>query len=86
MKKIRKFKIIDHGIDHPQYFQGCGAGSYDDVSTGIGINAQEAYEDALDDLALDWNIVNLPAEPETLGEEVVTKTVHHYYVSIRVME
>lgn len=86
MKKIRKFKIIDHGIDVPSYFPGCGSGSYDDVSTGIGNDAQEAYNNAMDDLALDWNIQNLPVEPENLGTDVVTHKGQHYYVSIRVME
>jgi len=46
-------KIIDHGIEHEQYFQGCGVAftKYDVCYTGIGSNASEALEDALEQAA-----------------------------------
>ena len=50
MDKIIKYKIIDHGYEHAQYFQGQGTSftGYDLAFTGIGNNAKEAYNDALD--------------------------------------
>ncbi len=52
-KRIGAFEIIDHGVDHSQYFQGCGTSgtSYTDVATGIGHTPREALEDALEQLA-----------------------------------
>jgi len=50
--KATAYEIIDHGIDHSQYFQGCGTAytDYDMAVTGIGNNAKEAYEDAVEQL------------------------------------
>jgi hypothetical protein len=62
------YQIIDHGIDHEQYFQGCGIAftPYDHVVTGIGETAQEAYDDALEQMAMmgheHW--IALPAPEE----------------------
>lgn len=52
-KLISKFEIIDHGIDHAQYFQGCGVSytEYDECITGCGQDAKEAIEDALESMA-----------------------------------
>jgi hypothetical protein len=49
MKKIIAYEIIDHGVEHSQYFQGCGTAftEYDEVYTGIGSSLQEALADAL---------------------------------------
>lgn len=51
--RITDFEIVDHGIDHNQYFQGCGTSltPYADVVTGAGSNPAEAYDDAADQLA-----------------------------------
>lgn len=53
--KIKEFEVIDHGIDHAQYFQGCGIAytKFDRVATGCGENATEAFEDALEQIAMD---------------------------------
>lgn len=52
-KKPYRWEIIDHGIEHSQYFQGCGTTftEFSDVATGIGDNPKEAMEDALEMLA-----------------------------------
>lgn len=48
-----KFQIINHGLCHCQYFQGCGTSftSFEHVVTGVGDNAKEAYEDAVEGVA-----------------------------------
>lgn len=85
-RQIIRYRMIDHGIEHPQYFQGCGAGNYESVSTGIGQNQQEAYDDALEQLAWKWNIEDMPQAPEILNSAVVSddQPEHYYYFSIRV--
>ncbi len=64
MKSISSFEIIDHGIDHAQYFQGCGVSftEFEYVVTGYGQNAKEAFSDALD------QIVNQDFEIKTIAE------------------
>lgn len=59
MKHVTEYEVIDHGFDAEQHFQGCGIAytEYEDVATGIGDNAQEAFDDALESLAQnDWDI------------------------------
>lgn len=61
-KQVTAFELIDHGIEHSQYFQGCGISftSFDDVATGIGDNPAEAIEDALESLAQQgWDVDTL---------------------------
>ncbi len=45
-KPIAEFEIVDHGIEHEQYFQGCGVSltEFTDVATGIGNDAEEALD------------------------------------------
>lgn len=52
---ITKYEVIDHGVDHSQYFQGCGVSytSFDHVATGCGSSASEAWNDALEQIASD---------------------------------
>ncbi len=99
MKPIEQFEIVDHAIDHEQYFQGCGTSftSYDDIATGIGSNFAEAVDDALEQLACSgWETEGM--EQRILTEDFPGKRVlpskpcvssrhgdeAHYYVSIRV--
>lgn len=58
--KVRDFEGIDHGIDNPQYFQGCGTAftSFEHVATGCGDNPREALEDALEQIAMGENNVD----------------------------
>ena len=58
-KRIVEFELVDHGIEHEQYFQGCGVSftQFEDVATGIGDNPAEAIDDALECLAqMDWDV------------------------------
>jgi len=97
MKVITDHEIIDHGIMGSQYFQGCGTSCTDfvDVATGIGEDAAEAYDDALDFLAQnDWDTE--PLERTNIDTtHTVTKLMEeygidmdecdsYYYLSIRV--
>jgi len=52
--RITKLQLIDHGIEHEQYFQGCGVSftSYSYCVTGIGDDIREAIEDCLDQIAM----------------------------------
>lgn len=52
-KTVGAYELVDHGIENPQYFQGCGTAftDYDHVVTGIGDNPAEAIEDALESMA-----------------------------------
>jgi len=59
MKTIKAYEIIHHGVEYPQYFQGCGVSGteYTDVATGIGDSEHEALDDALGQLASNgWDI------------------------------
>ena len=58
-KAIEAFEVLDHGIEHEQYFQGCGVSctGYADVATGIGCSVAEAVDDALEQLAQgEWDV------------------------------
>lgn len=60
MKKlIYEYEIVDHGVEHEQYFQGCGVSwsQYDEVYTGIGASMHEALDDAAEQAACSgWEI------------------------------
>ncbi|MCB1745253.1 MAG: hypothetical protein KDK91_33100 [Gammaproteobacteria bacterium] len=59
MKPIQEYQVICHGVDHTQYFPGCGVcrTPFTDVAIGIGETTAEALDDALDQLAQgDWNV------------------------------
>ncbi len=53
MSKITSFQVVDHGIEHAQYFQGCGTAftEYDECVTGCGNDFSEALDDALESIA-----------------------------------
>jgi len=48
--KLISYEILDHGMSHSQYFNGCGVSytHFTHVWTGAGDNSKEAYNDALD--------------------------------------
>jgi hypothetical protein len=53
LPSIGEFEVIDHGVHHCQYFQGCGVAytKYDLCITGCGMaSAREAFEDVLEQL------------------------------------
>lgn len=98
MKKIGAFEIVDHGVDHAQYFQGCGVShtEFTDVATGAADNARDAFEDAAEQLAQnDWDTSTLPSRPRGIRKSDRVRHSEHdgcedceiyYYVSIRVVE
>jgi hypothetical protein len=90
MKTIKEYNIVDHGIEHEQYFQGHGIAmtEYSDCATGCGNNSVEAFEDALDSLAQNgWDVSAIPENAAQKSEEDVSdgyNEEHYYYVSIDV--
>ena len=56
---LSNWEIVRHGIEYPDYFQGCGTAftDYKHVQTGIGAYEQEALFDALDSMSMmfDWD-------------------------------
>ena len=91
MKK--QYEIINHGYDHSQYFQGCGTYGtpFEYVATGCGMTAKEAYEDAVDQIAMTGHKINLPTRPRGINakDKVPAKIAREetneiwWYVSIR---
>jgi hypothetical protein len=51
---ISKWQVVRDGIDSPSYYQGCGVAltEYDNVVTGVGDTEREAFDDALEQLAM----------------------------------
>jgi hypothetical protein len=49
-----KYEIINHGYYNAQYFPGCGTAfsDFDNVVTGVGYDAKEAYQDAMEQVYL----------------------------------
>lgn len=95
MKPIESFEVINHGIDYPDYFQGCGVSctEFEDVATGIGNTEAEAFDDALESLAqMGWETDGFEDRAiAEYGEKPSTKPIPkrygddaYHYVSIRV--
>lgn len=63
-KKIIDFEILDHGVEHSQYFQGCSAAftDFEDCFTGIGYSQKEAFEDALNQISDTCEFKDIPEE------------------------
>jgi hypothetical protein len=57
--RVSDFQVVDHGLAHPDYFQGCGiyGSAYEECVTGAGDTAREALEDAVESMA--QNSVNV---------------------------
>ena len=100
MKKlIAKYEIIDHGVNHSQYFSGCGISytAFNDIATGIGDNPNEALQDALESLAQnDWDVSTITEELSKISEiakveddedgELSEDNDCYHYVSVRVTD
>lgn len=87
------FRIVDHGIEHEQYFQGHGLAhtKYRDTATGCGSTPGEALDDALDSLAQNgWDVSQIENSDDAKALKASAKTVDedsealHWYVSIDV--
>lgn len=94
-RHVRAFEILEHGVDHAQYFQGCGTSftEYTDVATGAGDNATEAYRDAVEQLAqMGYDVATLPSRPKGITKRSRVPAEARraedseiwYYVSVRV--
>jgi hypothetical protein len=76
MVKVTTFEIVDHGIDNPSYFQGCGTSftSFSDCFTGIGEDYKEALDDCLEQIAAagidDVSMIEPELDAEHNGESV----------------
>lgn len=96
---ITEIDVVIHGITDNQSFSGCGTTftEYMDVATGIGNDAGEAFDEALECLAQNgWNVSGWdgerpnPDEYENVLELMANMgddedfSNHHFYVSIRV--
>ena len=66
--QITDFEIILHGVEHEQYFQGCGTSftRWDECSTGCGDSEAAALEDALEQMA-------------SIGHEIPQQTLDKYF-------
>jgi hypothetical protein len=93
--RVTEFDVINHGIDYPDYFQGCGVSftGFDDVVTGYGSSEAEAFDDALEQLAScgRWDIDGIEerivAEYGKPSKKLIPKRYGDeagYYLSIRV--
>lgn len=67
MKTIQEYEIIDHGVEHTDYFQGCGVAftRFEECFTGIGWTFREALQNAVDDAAVAGYSI-----PEALEDEI----------------
>lgn len=98
-RTVVEFEIVNHGIEHEQYFQGCGVAftEFEDVRTGMGDNPREAVDDAIEQLAESgWDVDDL--EKRIIAQDLPGKRTipakpkvlkrhgdeAHYYLSIRV--
>lgn len=89
-RKILAYEVIDHGVDHAQYFLGCGTAftPFDFVQTGVGSTPHEALEDCLDQIAMlgfDTDGIKNGLSDETPEELEDTDEYSelYYYVSVR---
>jgi hypothetical protein len=80
----KDYEIIDHGVEHEQYFQGCGVSltRFGKAFTGIGASAYDALEDALEQAAVSGHKVD-HIKNELPNHEVELEEDNYYYVSIR---
>lgn len=67
---VEEWEAHDLGVEHSQYFQGCGTSftRWDDVASGIGNTPLEAFNDALEMLAQGgWDVNFIPERPRGLS-------------------
>lgn len=63
------WRIVNHGPDHAQYFQGHGVAftKWQACATGGGQTPAEALDDALEQLADEWQIASIEADPDAVA-------------------
>jgi hypothetical protein len=69
--RVNAFELLDHGVEHAQYFQGCGVAftKFDNVATGCGDNFSEALNDALEQIAMSEDKINVEDLEAQINEE-----------------
>lgn len=94
-KCIRAYEIINHGMEHLQFFLGCGVifTEFTEAFTGVGVNAKEAYESAVESLAMSgYDVSKLPTRPRGIRSSDKVPAAYlkqndneiYWHVSIRV--
>ena len=88
--KLISYEIRDHGMNHSQYFQGCGTAftNFTHVWTGAGDSSKEAYNDALDQAYMDIGDLADKFQKRPVGFTLRPTVPHdsedvYFYVSIR---
>lgn len=85
--KLTDYELISHGDMYPDYFQGCGVSytSFENVVTGCGSTEKEAFEDALEQIAMDGVTISpeLESEGERADSERESEEECYFYVSVR---
>lgn len=76
--EVPEFRIVDHGVEHAQYFQGHGTSftKWDESITGHGMSPKEAIDDALEQLA--GAGIKLPANLDDFMNAVEKKAKEMY--------
>lgn len=90
--KIKAYEIIDHGYSYACDFPGEGTAftDFEDCFTGIGNDAKEAYEDAVELASSTYDVSRLPKRPRGITEKNRVPRRRHeggefwYHVSIRI--
>ena len=90
---ITDFEIVDLGVHHPDYFQGFGTSftKFEHSVYGIGDTAQEAYDDALDQMASGATCDGMPSEcpfsgavpPDRTHRASEAYSIPYYHVGVR---
>ncbi len=75
--KIKDFEVLDHGIEHSQYFQGCGVvfTKYEECVTGCGDDFAEAIDDALESIAQQHSGIDFVEFEQAIKDDLGIKTV-----------
>lgn len=90
-QSVTDFSIVDHGLEHSQYFQGCGVAftPYAHVVTGIGNDFSEALDDCLETIASQFDLGGIDSvirpDVDSYGKDTVPEDSEeiYYHVSIR---
>lgn len=90
---VAEWYIEDHGIENSQYFQGCGVSHsrWDMVGVGAGSTPREAYNDAVEQLAMSgWDTFEMPSgkgfsdrSSIPRGEDISEDIYHYFCVYVR---
>ena len=93
-KKVYEYEIVSLGVDHPDYFRGFGTAftSFDDSFVGMGTDAKEAYEDAVDQAVSSGYEDEFPRRPRGINKRDKVPAEYlqdaesdaYYYVGVRV--